>query len=72
MRSTSLINYLHGTQAYVINKQNITQAKIDSLFPVEGPIDITLPKKFQCYIIKPKALELGPYASYSNTQNIRS
>jgi len=64
------ISYLHGTQSYVINTHNVTQEKINKLFPAEKPIDITLPTKFISYVIKPKTIELGPYASYSNTQNV--
>ena len=45
------IKYVHGTHAYVINNKNITKEKIDKLFPIIKPIDVTLPNRFRSYIV---------------------
>jgi len=65
------ISLVYGTQAYVINGKNITQDKINSLFPIRNPIDITLPTVFtRSYIIVPQIAKLSKFATYSNTERL--
>lgn len=65
------VNLVFGLQAYVINGKNITQDKIDSLFPIQKPIDIILPTVFKkSYIVIPKIANLSKFAEYSNTERV--
>lgn len=65
------ISKIHGAQSYIVNKNNINIKKINTLFPIQEPFDIVLPKKFKSYIYFPKIFELSKYGSFSNTQNIK-
>jgi hypothetical protein len=69
--SYNQVTYLHGNQCYIVNTDNITQQKIDSLFPIVDPFDCVVASKFKTYIIEPKVVDLGEDSNYSNTQNIR-
>ena len=64
------INYMHGAQAYLVNKDNITLEKINTLYPIEKPYDVILPVKFKTYVVVPKIIELGKFGGHSNTQGI--
>ena len=69
INSFDKIKYLHGTHAYLVNK-NITMEKINSLLPIDKPYDISLPIKLKTYIVKPKIIEIGEFGCVSNTQVI--
>ena len=60
-----------GSHCYVVNVKNISQEKIETLYPIESPIDLVLGDKFKSYVIKPSQIGLNKkYSKYSNTQNI--
>ena len=65
-------NLVHGTQSYIVNTKLLTEEKINKLYPIKEPIDVTLPKVFKCYITVPKIIELSAkFGGISNTQAIR-
>lgn len=64
------INYVHGCQAYLVNKNLISEEKIKKLYPMEKPYDTIICKFFKAYIVIPKLIKLSKFGSYSNTQNI--
>lgn len=63
------INYLHGTQAYLI-KTSAIKSKINKLFPIKKPYDLALPNAFTTYIIDPVLIHLSKFGEISNTQVI--
>ena len=65
------VNYMHGTQAYIVNVKNITLEKINNLYPIKNPYDVVLPTKFKTFVVVPKIIELGKFGAISNTQGIR-
>lgn len=65
----SKINKVHGTQSYII-KNSAIRHKIQKLYPIKEPIDITLPKIFTSYAVEPKITSLSNHAGHSNTQSI--
>jgi GR25 family glycosyltransferase involved in LPS biosynthesis len=64
------VNYLHGTQSYIVNPKNITLSKINNLYPIEKPYDVVIATKFKTYVVIPKIIELSKFGGYSNTQGI--
>jgi GR25 family glycosyltransferase involved in LPS biosynthesis len=59
---------VYGTHAYIINPKNIDENKVNNLFPLKEPIDMTLPKVFKSYIVWPRIVELDTkYSNISNT-----
>lgn len=66
------IKYLHGTQAYIVNPNNISHEIINSLLPIRNkPYDVILPTIFKMYIVEPKIVELNSKHAYiSNTAGI--
>ena len=59
---------VYGTHGYIINPKNINKQKVDKLFPIREPIDMTLPKIFKSYIVWPRIIELDTkYSNISNT-----
>ena len=63
------VKIIYGTQSYLVNNQKI-QAKLQSLFPIKAPIDVTYPLVFNSYILDPPLSHLGEHANFSNTENI--
>jgi len=66
------IDLIYGLQSYVVNGKNISLNELNSLLPIEDPIDIILPLKIKkSYIIQPKICNLNSeFQDESNTQNI--
>ena len=65
------VNYLHGTQSYIVNPKNININKVNNLYPIEKAYDTVVAKKFVTYVTIPKIIELSLTAGHSNTQAIR-
>ena len=57
------IKYLHGAHAYLVNNENLTIEKINSLLPIDKPYDLMLPEKLKTYIVKPKIIDLGEFGN---------
>jgi GR25 family glycosyltransferase involved in LPS biosynthesis len=69
---TEPINMVFGTHAYFVNIKNITQEKINKVYPIERQYDVIGPTFFKSYVVLPKVCEVeGKFASFSNTQNIK-
>jgi GR25 family glycosyltransferase involved in LPS biosynthesis len=66
------IKMIFGTHAYFVNIKNITQEKINKVYPINRQYDVIGPSFFKSYVVLPKVCEVeGKFASYSNTQNIK-
>lgn len=64
------VKLVHGLHGYIVNSKKLKMEKINSLYPIEEPIDISLPKKFKSYVVEPKLIELTEDGGNSNTQGI--
>ena len=66
------VKLVFGAQCYIINNKLLTEEKINNLFPIEEPFDTVLAKKFICYTVTPKIININSMGNYSNTQNINT